>query len=235
MRILLVLTLVIISFSSHAQSNGYMGKKHILSADFALSGSYYRLIVEKEKLWKKYGGNYEFLVSKKIGLGLAYQFEKNQYNESYTDEYFDYSGFNMISNTYSINCNFYSRQTIAPLGNFVRLHLFMIRNKSTDYYSNGTPKSNIDPYSFPGYSQDYIAAVNYGFSIELGYRRILYNSIVITLGSQFGLTLYNPVSNFLINDFSPGATENSTFKNFVLDQNFRSNIFVLKLGIGGIF
>lgn len=235
MRTLIIFSIFLFSFNINAQSFGYMGKRNILSGEIDVSGSYYKIYKDKS-LWVKYGGNFETIISKRVGLGFGYDYGKSKYEEKYTDGYYNYFGFNLNSKTYSINCNIYSKNSIAPIGNFIRLRVFMIQNISNDFYSNGSPKPGFDPHSFQGLSQDYISAKNYGFSIEWGYRRILFNSLVLTLSTQFGYTLSNPASKLsdLINVNNTAVLGYDAFNEFVLSQNFRSNFFAIKLGIGGI-
>ncbi|HFU76532.1 MAG TPA: hypothetical protein ENK66_09845 [Arcobacter sp.] len=228
---LIILVGLLISLQSLAQNPGYMGKHFIISGEMAFSGKGFWFQKTDFTTWTKFGGRAEAIVGANSIFGFSYLHYKNVLNINYTDNYFDYSNPTLVSHTFAINYTLFPRYSIAPLGYFTRFELGYIVNNVPDYYENGVPRQGIDPTSFVGYSSHKLQANNLLFDVTFGYKRIIADRIIISLGAQFGITLRTGTDIQEIGDIvSLGEVPKSVF-----NQNFRSNLIAFRLSIGGLW
>ena len=227
---LVLLIGLLVSLKSLAQNPGYMGKHFIITGEMAFSGKGLWFSDTEFKTWTKFGGRAEAIVSTNSILGFSYLNYNKVLAINYSDDYFDYSNPTLQSHTLALNWTLFSRKSIAPLGYFTRFELGYIINIVPDYYENGTAKQGTDPYSFVGYSSHRLQANNLLFDITFGYKRVIANRIVVSMGAQLGITLragsdITEIANIMALDNVPKE---------IFSQNFRSNLIALRLSIGSL-
>lgn len=232
-KIIILTVFLITSQGMYAQNAGYMGKHFILSGELSASTKvdwdFFKLQMRSNN-----GLHFEALLTPKFGLGVGLKQRNTTSAEPFADNYFVYSGYMLSSTTYSLDCYFYRRGGIIPLGRFFRLSVLGIRNKTTDFFDNKVAKSGIDPNSFPGYDQYTIANTNLGIGFTFGYRRIIANHIVVSAATQFGFCLGNLYTLAILDDI-PQNILTSGFKTSSYFDNRGLNLIALNISVGGIF
>jgi len=231
----LFLLLVTISLPLYSQSKaGYLGKRHMVSFDFALSKAFF----EGNYIWDKTGGEYEFLAGEIFGLEIGYLYNKSKIQDYYYDKFYRYKSFSLANHNFNLGISYYLERNLSPLGTFIRTEVLYIYNISNDYFSNGTLMVNIDPNTTPDYTSQILTANNYGLAVVIGTKRIIKNSIVISIGMQIGFTLSSRITvdkfGFKLNPDAINKEYVKAFARGVGLQNFKSNLLALRLSVGGI-
>jgi len=232
----LLIFILLLPFFGTAQSlgannPGYMGKHFIVSAEGSFSGSIFMM----KEYWFKYGGSAEFVLGSHFSLGASFMHSKKNTAQFYKeDNSYSYPTFTFYTNAYSLDLYFYGSESIAPLGSFGRLQFTYYRNYTNDFYQDKHLLDNSDPYSSQTYppGSDSLRSYNFGASFFYGRKRIFFNSLVVSYGMQFGLTIYNPLT-YLVR--SNNTSSDISFYKATCYENFYSSFIVLKLGIGGIW
>jgi len=231
----IVLLIALLSnINLNAQVPGYIGKRILLkgNSDFTVRWN--------KEYWIKYGGSVEYVISKKMSIGVSYLLNKSIIETAERhDDFFKYPNFTLKTHSFSIDI--YKYHNIAPLGNFVKFSPFFMYNYSPDYYINGVAiNTDIDPYSVPKYTEDYMSNTNWGFTVFFGRRRIVKDIISISYGLKLGLTWINPLTADIIaenknNDSPFYPSSNSSMDDtylYTAHDNFYSTFLSFDVIIG---
>jgi len=219
------------SQSKGASNPGYMGKHFLISAEGSFSGSFLKM----DEYWFKYGGAAEFVLGKRFSLGVSYMHSSVEtFYFPMSDDCYSYPSFTFNTNAYNMDFYFYTSQSIAPLGSFFRLQATYMRNYTNDFYQHGVLAYDKDPYSCPTYapSADSLKSYNIRVSLFYGRKRIFYNSLVVSYGVQFGVTVFNPLT-YIVKSNKSNASD--IFYKATCYENFFSSFIVLNASIGGIW
>ncbi len=221
------------TFNLKAQNTGYLGKHIILSLEGTFSGTSNILKLHKKQFWLKYGGSAEFIVAKRLGLGFSIlRSSPTHMKFNYEDYCYNYSGYDVASNTYSIDLYLYNNRITAPIGKFMRFQISYFDNRISNLYANGILKKGVDPYSCPEYNTNLYHNWNIGTNLFYGKRRILYDVLDISYGFQLGITLFNGILSSELNIFSSDVSTIDNINTQVRNGNFFSYVIALKVNIG---
>jgi hypothetical protein len=206
-----------------AQVPGYMGKRLVLTSDNSFGASAFLL----EKAWLRYGGTLEFVIKKNQSIGFNYQYNRSKINLEIQDNHFTYPFVHLKSNRFGLEYGWY--KGIAPLGQYVKLHLFYEFQYADDLYANRQiiNPDLTDPYAFIIDSEE-IRGSNFGFAVSFGKRRIIANRIIVGYGFSVGQSLSFPqLGIFDLFDIESSISELNTlgteyynkvsFNNIVMD------------------
>ena len=241
-KIIILIILFIFPLFGQAQNQrksnpGYMGKHFIVTGEVATAG----LLIISQQFWFKYGGTAEFIIGRKLSLGVSYiQHSSNITDVQYSDACYDYTAYTLNTRQYALDLYIYPN-SVAPLGKFVRLQIAYLDNYSDDFYKNGTLKKGNDPYSCRGHATDRISSPNILISAFFGKKRVFYNSLIVSYGFQLGMTFNNPLTNTITDDIDMSSSsgseygEDKLFLSKVAEENFMSSLISFKVNVGFIW
>lgn len=232
-KIITLTVFLIMSQGIYAQNAGYMGKHFILSGECSAN---FKMEIDLFDLGMRYnkGLHFEAFISPKFGLGAGFKRRNITSNDHLADDYFVYPEYTLSSNTYSLDFYFYRSGGIIPLGRFFRFSILGMRNKTTDFFDSRVVKTGIDPNSFPGYDQYTIANMNMGLGFTFGYRRIIADHIVVTVATQFGFCLGNPITSEFMSSFASYNLK-TYFRSASYGDNSAMNLIAVNISVGGLF
>lgn len=239
MKWILLWFVLIIPFIGNAQyeragvrNPGFMGKHIIISGNLGFSGSAFIM----KEYWVKYGGSTEFILGQNFGLGFSFlHYSSNTSRFPQSNDCYDYPSFKFNTNRYGLDFYFYPKG-VAPLGDYINVQLAYLSNYSDNYLKDGILKPGVDPYSCQDYSTNSVSSYNIGISVTYGKKRIFFNSLIVSYGVEFGMTLYNPLTLLIAETrFDPYNDETLHFLEATSYENAFSSLITLKGSVGIIW
>ena len=206
--IFLILFCILSSFAAQSQKNvpGYLGKKAFV--DYNFNAPFLLYLGPK---WNNFmhNVNFNYVIRRRAQIGLTVDFFNlhaipSTGIESINGEkiYSSVSGGGV-----GVNFDWYSKKSIAPVGNYFRLSVKKLFGQFEDYdYGNGT---------------SFIVDGDYDeFALEFGYgiRRIFFDQMVFNVGGTFG--------------FIPGGRSDGTDERGYAYAVASSYIWRLHVGVG---
>ena len=175
--IFLILFCLLSSFAAQSQKNvpGYLGKRAFVDYNFTLP---YPIYLGPKWTNFIHNINFNYVIRRRAQIGLTADFFNLHADPQIGS--FSVNGEEVYSSVkgggIGINFDWYSKKSIAPVGNYFRLSAKKLFGKYEDY-----GRSNGLIYIFDG---------NYNeFAFEFGYgiRRIFFDQMVFNVGGSFGL------------------------------------------------
>lgn len=256
MRYILIVLLIAISTISKAQPPGYLGKRFTVSYDQLVGPNYLNILginkIEHKNMADyvnktselnanfNYTGSisidYVFSKSKSAGLSIGKIYQTMYFDDSYFETYDSLYGYtnekNIVNgaklNGFSVSAfiKFFRGQSIAPLGDYIKLEL-LYSNYQIESFINNT---NAELYKLSKGKLEPIS--NLGVAVTFGRSRIFWDRVVVSSGVTAGMRFNFITSNFVKTD---GSESNKAVITLRKDAQFwhgQNLLYNFHLGIG---
>ncbi|MES2591948.1 MAG: hypothetical protein V4608_08690 [Bacteroidota bacterium] len=249
-KVIITAVSIVVSLSCFSQVPGYMGKRCVILYDNYFSPTFAATAQNKE------GGintthclNMDYVIKQRTNFCLSGQYFKTGVigDESYYVEVPNTNGGGVenVSATYmspenvpmqlqsynlGIGFKFFGRAYVAPVGKYQKLELLLLFSRLTykkdAFYSYGYGKSGT--YGTGDYSYN-----NFAFTYTLGRQHILFDKIVIDMGTRVGFAVGGLVGQLdASNDYYGSSTIEEDFKSQVAFRILRHQLINFHIGIG---
>jgi hypothetical protein len=174
--IFLILFCLLSSFAAQSQNvPGYLGKRAFVDYNFNLP---YPIYLGPKWTNFTHNLNFNYVIRRRAQVGLTVDFFKLHANPEGGN--YKVNGQQLYSSVkggaIGINFDWYTKKSIAPVGNYFRLSAKKLFGNYEDYAGFGVPA-----YLFDDNYNEFVFACGYGI------RRIFFDQIVFNVGGSFGL------------------------------------------------